>query len=261
MPTYRRFTCVERSITFFLEQKTDIDRELIIFNTDIDFPLELDDTFTPEEKSLIKIFNNSIDYKEGVPYTNTGAIRRDAFTYATGELYITWDDDDIFFPWNIQQCYDGLVRTGKRAWKPEQSFGWTGETKPAIGGNVLEATIMLYSSEVHFKMHCGGESLDWYERLSRNNQLIADPYSIPAYCFYWKDDPLIGGHKQSAFFGESDNYEQHLKNTRDVATRKLTRKKLSDYKDILSHFDESFRELALVKKDLVEKYIPENYYD
>jgi predicted class III extradiol MEMO1 family dioxygenase len=54
MPTYRRFTCVERSIACFLAQETELETELIICNTDIEHPLELDDTFSEADKSRIK---------------------------------------------------------------------------------------------------------------------------------------------------------------------------------------------------------------
>ena len=118
MPTYRRFNCVERSIACFLSQNVDADTELIICNTDIDYPLTLDSTFTREETAKIKIYNSNIDTVTGVAYTSTGAIRRDGVTRSSGNLYVTWDDDDIFLPWNLQQCLDGLLRTGKKAWKP-----------------------------------------------------------------------------------------------------------------------------------------------
>jgi hypothetical protein len=44
MTTYRRFTCVERSIACFLSQDYE-NTELIIYNTDDKHPLSLDDTF------------------------------------------------------------------------------------------------------------------------------------------------------------------------------------------------------------------------
>lgn len=76
MPTYRRFTCVERSIACFLSQQTELETELIICNTDVENPLELDDTFTIEDKSKIKIYNTNIDLATGNLYNSTGAIRR-----------------------------------------------------------------------------------------------------------------------------------------------------------------------------------------
>jgi len=254
MPTYRRFTCVERSIACFLSQKTELDTELIIMNTDVGHPLELDSTFSDLEKSKIKIFNNNIDFKTNSPYNNTGAIRRDAFTYATGEYYITWDDDDIFLPWNIQQCYEGLKRTGAKAWKPYRSFAWMGGNEyPTVDGNYFEATVMLYSSEVTFNLASGPESLSWFDRLKSEGQLIEDEYSIPAYCFYWNDDMHVGGQKQSSF---TDNtFAIHAVMTKDFAKKKLTRRNINEYSSILSKF--SFDSL---NQELVSKYVEKDYY-
>lgn len=260
MPTYRRFNCVERSITFFLAQETKLDKELIIMNTDVSNPLELDDSFSDEDRSKIIIFNNNIDYDTCEHYSSTGAIRRDAFAHATGEYYITWDDDDIFLPWNIQQCYDGLERTGLKAWKPDRSFSWVGgKDEPEIAGNYLEATVMLYSNEVSFRLESGPESLSWFDRLKDQKQLIEDPYSIPAYCFYWRDESDIGGHKQSGTFGHPNNFNLHMQSTKDYAKRKLTRKTLKDYKHILSKFDKLLDNHH--NKDLVSKYVKTGYYD
>jgi glycosyltransferase involved in cell wall biosynthesis len=256
MPTYRRFTCVERSIACFLNQKTDLDTELIIMNTDVENTLELDDTFSDFEKNKIKIFNNNIDFQTNQPYNNTGSIRRDAFSYATGEYYITWDDDDIFLPWNIQQCYDGLQRTGVKAWKPYRSFTWMGgQDYPTIEGNYLEATVMLYSSEVTFNLTTGPENLSWFNRLKDENQLIEDEYSIPAYCFFWNDDKFVGGQKQSSFINEPNNFNMHMQTTIDVAKRKLTKKYFKDYQYIFSKF--SFENL---NPELVSKYVERDYY-
>lgn len=260
MPTYKRFTCVERSIACFLAQETELDKELIILNTDIQYPLSLDDTFSLEEKRMIKIINNNIDYHTGEVYTSTGAIRRDAFTHSSGEYYITWDDDDIFLPWNIKQCLDGLVRTGLRAWKPNYSFGWDGNmSQPSITGNYLEATVMLYSNEVSFNLETGPESLSWFNRLLDQKQLIEDDYSIPAYCFYWKDDPNIGGHKQSSFIGNVNNFTMHMQNTTDTAYKQLSRKYLKEYKDILKCFDKLLSDHK--HQDLVKKYVRTGYYN
>jgi len=262
MPTYRRFTCVERSIACFLSQKTDIDTELIIMNTDIDYPLVLDETFSEFEKNKIKIFNNNTDFETNHPYNNTGSIRRDAFSYASGEYYITWDDDDLFFPWNIQQCYDGLKRTGAKAWKPYRSFVWVGgKETPSIEGNYLEATVMLYSSEVSFNLSTGPESLSWFNRLKDENQLIEDEYSIPAYCFNWNDDRTIGGHKQSGHLGHPDNFNMHKRDCIDNAKRSLTKKYLKDYKDKFKNFDFLIDQCKYLHRDLIEKYVEVNYYN
>lgn len=259
MPTYRRFTCVERSIYCFLSQQTYIDTELIICNTDIDYPLILDDSFSPEEKSKIKIFNSNIDQITGLPYTSTGAIRRDGVNRSTGNFYITWDDDDIFFPWNIQQCYDGIIRTGSRGWKPNKNIMWWKE-KPSLEKNVLEATVIMYKEEAVFADNSGPEGMKWYDYMISNSTLIEDEYSIPSYCYYWVDPKEIGGHKQgnAEEINDPNNFNKHMNNCVDFAQRNLTKKSYRDYESIIIPLAGFFVNHSY--PELVAKYVPQNYF-
>lgn len=261
MPTYRRSTCVERSIACFLAQETHLETELIICNTDIDYPLTLDDTFTPDERSRIKIYNNNIDRKSGKKYTNTGAIRRDGVSLSTGQLYITWDDDDIFLPWNIQQCYDGIVRTGKRAWKPNKSIVWT-IRNPTLEQNVLEATAIMWIEEAIFAECSGAEGMQWYNKLIETNGLIEDEYSIPGYCYYWGDPVTIGGHKQGNVddIYKPNNFVTHMENCTDNAKRPLTKKHLTYYNSIVQSLKPIYDILRVSKNDLYIKYV-KNFFE
>lgn len=256
MPTYRRFTCVERSIACFLAQETHAETELIICNTDVNYPLSLDDTFTLEEKSKIKIFNSNVDLISGNRYTNTGSIRRDGVSVSTGNLYITWDDDDIFLPWNIQQCVDGLIRTNKRAWKPKKSIMWWQET-PSIEYNVLEATVIMHINEATFDMNSGPEGMSWYNRLIREGNLIEDENSIPGYCYYWRDSVEIGGHKQgnSVDINKVNNFELHMSKCVDFAKRPITKRSLSYYSDVIEKLKPIFEEYKVIKPDLHSRYV------
>jgi hypothetical protein len=278
MPTYRRFTCVERSIAFFLSQKTSLDKELIILNTDVEHPLELDDTFSNFEKSQIKIINNNTDYitKEG--YECTGAIRRDAFTHTNGDFYITWDDDDIFLPWNIEQCYDGITRTGAGAWKPYYSFTWIKDRFskwidyrnteiPKLQNYFLESSAIVKSEHVAFLLESGNENFGWYQPLvDSNNFTNAGPFeedlAIPAYCFNWADDVLIGGaQKQSGTSSEDRKFQRHKRLNKDFAKRKLTKRTLKDYSDILEKCNLSLKRLDSKYIELIDKYIGSyNYF-
>jgi len=264
MRTYRRFNCVHRSIACFLAQKTELDTELIIFNTDNLFPLELDFSFTEEERNKIKIINNHIDYETGSEYNNTGSLTRDAFSHVRGDYFITWDDDDFFFPWNIQQCYDGLQRTGLKAWKPYRSFAWMNgqDTRPDfVSDNYVEASVMLHTDAVFFDLNTVNEHLAWYHKLDAEGQMSIDRNSIPAYCFNWKDSREHGGHKQSGHLGHPDNFNMHKRDCIDVAKKPITKKSLKDYKDRFQQFDYLLEECKTTHKDLIEKYVEINYYN
>ncbi len=241
MTTYRRFTCVERSIAMFLAQDY-TDTELIIYNTDIKHPLALDDTFDTIGESKIKVINNNIDFETKQPYTNVGAIRRDAFSFASGDGYITWDDDDIFFPWNIRQCVDGINQSGKSAWKPKYSFIKYLGHSPTLAYNNMEASILTQTEKIRefgFNMQkTGAEHLGWLDKLIEQRDILIDDEAIPGYCFYWSDELSIGGHKQSnnTEFQRSDNFERHKLYTTDYSTRQLTMKNFREYTDTFSPF-------------------------
>lgn len=262
MTTYRRFTCVERSIAMFLAQDY-TDTELIIYNTDIKYPLSLDDTFGDVEDK-IKIVNNNIDFITKKPYNNVGAIRRDARTFADGEGYITWDDDDIFFPWNIRQCVDGINRTGKSAWKPHKSFMKYRGHAPSLYFNSLEASILVKMSVLDtygFNLNkSGAEHLSWLEELQKRHDVEVDEYSIPGYCFYWSDEPDIGGHKQSIMteFVREDNFERHKLYTTDFAKKPLNKKNTQEYSNIFSPFIPLLEAYKDTQPELYNRYILPN---
>lgn len=79
--TYGRFSCVERALNCFLAQ-TYPNKELIIYNTDMESPY--DSNF---DIKGVMVINCNHDFLEKRPYTNVGAIRRDALTFAKGTMW------------------------------------------------------------------------------------------------------------------------------------------------------------------------------
>lgn len=261
MTTYRRFQCVERSIAMFLEQDYD-NTELIIYNTDIENPLALDETFNGLENK-IKVINNNIDFETKEYYNNTGSIRRDAKHFATGDLYITWDDDDIFFPWNIRQGVAGLVESKKSSWKPKFSFMKHRGHEPELAFNYMEASIVTKLEKINqygFKNKTGPEHLGWFEELQKTHDMEESDFAIPAYCFYWSDPEDVGGHKQSNLneFVREDNFQRHKIYTTDYAKRKFTRKSLSDYKELFAPFLPILENFKEAKPERFHNYILPN---
>lgn len=262
MNTYRRFTCVNRSIKFFLDQNCDIETELIIYNTDVEYPLELSNNLL--NKNII-VINNNIDLHTHQPYTNIGGIRRDSLRYATGTHYICWDDDDIFLPWHIRQCVDGFKNNKNIwAWKPFISFFWQTNCEPIFAGNNMEASILVDLSklkEFGFDNHQGGgEHLNWMNQFKKHNKFYIDKEIVPSYCFNWSDIGEMRGHKQSGTIDRIDNFEYHKQNTKDFAKDKL--KADINVKEIYSrHFnvikenlDKNLIDGFVIKKELYNKY-------
>ena len=273
MCTYRRATCVERSIQFFLDQDYKGEKELIIFNTDIEHPLELSRQL---EKSLgletIIIINNNTDYFTGQPYDNVGSIRRDSARHANGKYYICWDDDDVFLPWNIRQCMDGLEKNPDVwAWKPDRSMFWKAHhDEPELAGNVMEASIISRLDKIReygFRPHQGGgEHLSWEEGFRKEKKFVVDKQSIPAYCFNWHDQGDMRGHKQSGTYGKKDNFKHHKENTKDYAKEPLKVFDKSEINEIYRIHTKVIKENIekdnskdhgsyVVKQEIVDKYI------
>lgn len=226
MCTYRRFTCVERSVMMWLLQDYEGPEELIIYNTDEEFPLVLGSSFQPFQTPTknIRIINNGIDLETHLPYTNTGAIRRDSIKFATGEYYICWDDDDVFLPWNNRQCMDGIIRTEKLAWKPIYSL-FTTPNRLEQAQNTLEASIIVHLPtlrDIGFKLETASEHLGWYTELAYSGKMESSELcSVPGYSFNWSDPPDIAGHKQSGNGATPTNFEDHKRASRDIGNRPL----------------------------------------
>lgn len=213
--TYRRFYCVRRIVAQYNAQ-TYKNKELIIFNTDEEYPYELG-----YEDSSIKIINNNIDYITGKPYTNRGDICRDAVTHATGDYFMLADDDDIYLPWHLEQAVNGIEELGKDAWKPEKSF-YAATNKLELSMNTLEASVIVKMNrirEIGFRNDLTGyEGLSWYTKLRDEYQL--DEHNkkfLSSYCFNWSDPNDVAGHKQSGDIDNVNNFENHKNASYDYA--------------------------------------------
>lgn len=280
MCTYRRATCVERSIQFFLDQDYKGEKELIIYNTDEEYPLELSKQLEKElGLETVIIINNNIDYVTGKPYDNIGSIRRDSIKHANGDYYICWDDDDVFLPWNIRQCVDGLNKNPEYwAWKPRKSLFWHTINKLEIAENSMEASVISKKSEIlshgfkDQKEEAGKEHLKWMMAFITKKKIFIDEDSIPGYCFNWSDTGVMRGNKQSGTIKHEDNFTLHKELTLDYAKgplrvfNKLEIKKIYDklIKCIKDNVGKEFKSgqsstiKYSIKQELIEKYISDH---
>lgn len=218
MCTYRRAKCVQRAINCFINQTYKGPSELIVFNTDEEYPYELCEELKVYD---ITIVNCNIDYETGKPYTNVGAIRRDALTHATGDYYICWDDDDIFLPWFIEQGMDFIKDTESFSFKPEQSFFFSGDNLRLVM-NTMEASIISCIKKVReygFLLETGSEGLGWYTKMRDKGELNEHHKQyVPSYCFNWNDgEEMNAGHKQSGDINNPNNFENHKLRSLDMA--------------------------------------------
>ena len=259
MCTYGRFTCVERAVNCFLAQ-TYPNKRLLIYNTDSESPYIETEELT---KNGIRIVNNDIDYETKLPYTNVGAIRRDALSleYNKDGYVITWDDDDIFLPHFMQQAVDRMQQTGLPSFKPEKSFFYSGDNLRLVK-NTLEASVVaLYKKveEYGYLLETGKEGLGWYTKMRDNKELDEnDPYYVPSYCFNWNDgQQMKAPHKQSGDINNPDNFQNHKKQSLDrVGSRIISiwddKKMRETYQPYIEYFNSNSADFP---PELVSRYL------
>ena len=219
MCTYGRFTCVERAMNCYLAQ-TYPNKTLIIYNTDVDSPY-IYDRWMAEHNILI--FNNNIDSQTLQPYTNVGAIRRDALDLIPIDeqgYVITWDDDDVYMPYYIEQAIDRMADTGLPSFKPEKSFFYSGNNLRLVK-NTLEASVVADIQKVReygYLLETGKEGLGWYTKLRDAGELDEnDSYFLPSYCFNWNDGQAMNApHKQSGDIDNPNNFNNHKEASKDA---------------------------------------------
>jgi glycosyltransferase involved in cell wall biosynthesis len=256
MCTYGRFTCVERAMNCFLNQ-TYPNKELIIFNTDNNNPYS--DKECKLEHSQILLINCGVDFHTKEPYTNVGAIRRDALLFADGDYVVTWDDDDVFMPWFMQQAVDRMQQTGLPSFKPEMSFFYSGHL--GLVRNTLEASVVADMKKVReygYLLETGKEGLAWYTKMRDNKELDEyDKHYLPSYCFNWHDgNEMNAPHKQSGDINNPNNFNNHKEASKDyVDGRQLNifNKKSMDnvYRPYFSFIKEHSTDFP---KELLDKY-------
>ena len=259
MCTYGRFSCVERAINCFLAQ-TYSNKKLLIYNTDSEDPyIETEEL----NKNYIRVVNNDIDYKTKLPYTNVGAIRRDALLLAYYEdgYVVTWDDDDIFLPYFMEQAIDRIQQTGLPSFKPEKSFFYSGDNLRLVR-NTLEASVVASMKKVMeygYLLETGKEGLGWYTKLRDNKELNEyDTYYVPSYCFNWNDgQEMKAPHKQSGDINNPDNFENHKKHSLDrVGSRLISiwddKKMRETYQPYIEYLNSNSADFP---PELVSKYL------
>jgi len=258
MCTYGRFSCVERAMNCFLAQNYS-NKELIIFNTDIESPFKQEVSDRLIDCGII-LFNCGFDSVTNEPYTNVGAIRRDALMLATGDYVVTWDDDDIFLPWFIEQAMDRMAETGLPSFKPEMSFFYSGNNLRLVR-NTLEASVvasMVKVREYGYLLETGKEGLGWYTKMRDNKELNEhDKYYLPSYCFNWNDgQEMKAPHKQSGDIDNPNNFNNHKEASRDrVDGRSLSIYTLEKIRETYKpYFDYIKEHTADFPPELVEKF-------
>ena len=222
MCTYGRFETVRQSMTFWRHQDYQ-NKELVIFNT-APVPLELDSAV--KDNHNIRVVNWETEAGTDIPYSSLGKIRADAQLWAKGDVYICWDDDDMFLPWHISQGVEKLKEHGKPAWKPKRSyFSRDGGETFQYAQNSMEASILVDINELRkygFSHESGSEHLKWLIPMRDSGDLVIEEITpFESYAYVWGSD--LAPHKTSGNIDHPNNFENHKVGSTDFGEgKKLT---------------------------------------
>jgi glycosyltransferase involved in cell wall biosynthesis len=260
--TYGRFAYVERVVNYFLAQ-TYPNKEMVLYNTHEE-PYGDKDCYLLT--SGVLVINNAIDRVTKEPYTNVGAIRRDALRFASGDYVITFDDDDVFLPFFMQQAIDRMKTTKLPCFKPDKSFFYAGGNLMLVK-NTMEASVVAKTEKVReygYLLETGKEGLGWYTKMRDNKELDEnDSYCLPPYCFDWHSN-MTGGfiHRQSGDIDNPENFDNHKRLTTDFVAGRFIRiwnreELLNSYKPYLDFFAENRK---MFPEELYDLYVGKNFH-
>jgi len=186
-------------------------------------PIKLDESLGDYN---IKVINRECEFGTGEPYSSLGKIREDALEFATGEIYICWDDDDMFLPWHISQGIKKLKEHGTPAWMPAQSYFShdDGETFK-YARNSMEAAVLIKIDALKkygFSYESGLEHLPWRTTMRDNKELVIEEITpFESYAYLWGSQ--IAPHKTSGDVDNPNNFENHKAGSTDFGeSKKLT---------------------------------------
>lgn len=220
MCTYGRYEIVRQSLTMFLTQDYE-NKQLVIFNT-APTPLSLDANLL--RRGDIKVVNQT-SKADGSPFTCLGDVRNASLDHAEGDLYICWDDDDLFLPWHISQAVQEYCECDELAWKPDVSYMSMdgGDTFRGLAGNSMEASFvvdMQHIKSLGFSTNkSGAEHVDggW---LSQTQISFKDISPFESYGYVWGDNRAA--HKTSGHINAENNFENHKDASQDFGTAPLS---------------------------------------
>lgn len=242
MATCGRMTCAQRSLRCFLEQDYEGLHKLLIFNN--------------SERSLVlNLPNNLPDNKQvsliNHPYTifarryeNLGQIYKDALSFVpfdTFPIIIFWDDDDIFLPNHISAGVNGLVDSGKKAYKPKFSY-YRSPNKVEIVENTLEPSIFVSSKHIKqwgFSETTTSQHLQWLNPLLKEDQLFVDPKGISTLVYNWGDE--FPTFKTSGNPDNPNNFKNYRAMSNDFGDGILTPQPKDEFYKLLDNINQKLK--------------------
>lgn len=223
--TCGRHRCVERILTFFINQDTTDEHFLLIYNNS-DVEQQLSNVTLPEGKKILLI-NNHINLRTGERYENLGDIYTDALSFIPDEYDVLtfMDDDDIFLPNHLSAGADGLRRAheaSKIAYKPAKSY-YRDPRGVSLMSNTLEPSIFIDAKHIRnygFSPVTTEQHLRWVNPLVTNHLILVDDDGSPTLIYNWGDE--FPTFKTSGNFHDPNNFNNYRRASADHGDRILT---------------------------------------
>lgn len=239
--TCGRHRCVERIVSFFIDQDYEGDHFLLIYNNS-DVEQILDRPQLPPNKRIMLV-NNCINLKTSEKYNNLGDIYTDAITFIPDEYNVItfMDDDDIFLPNHLSAGAQGLRRAQLRsdspyiAYKPAKSY-YRDPRGISLMSNTLEPSIFVDRKHIEnygFSPVTTEQHLQWVNPLVINNQIFADPDGLPTLIYNWGD--TFPTFKTSGDFHNPNNFENYRNNSKDHGDGIITPTNIEPYYNLVPH--------------------------
>lgn len=232
MATKGRHYCVERSLRYFLMQQNTNSVLLIYNNSDV--PQTLGE-FPGSDRVIL--VNNHIDQLTGEPYTNLGAVYRDAMGHvpAACQALTFFDDDDIYHPEHFTQgvfCLGVATEMRMMAFKPHKSlFKYVHNV--TLENNTMEPSIFVTKAHIEqhgFGMETGSQHIQWINPLVWNCKILDLIVAKPTLIYNWGDNfpvyKISGDIKNPVNF---DNFARHSQDHGDGVIKPIDEQAARNY--------------------------------
>lgn len=211
MATCGRHFCAERSLSLFLSQTYSNKHLLIYQNSEVYQKLDKN-----VDTRLVSLINNHIDKTTLKPYSSLGDIYLDAIQCIPSDtdIVIFWDDDDLFLIDHIEEGVKGLIRGGKSAYKPAQSYFLSHDNSLTKQVNTFEPSLFVRVEHIinkGFSRTTTDQHLQWLDPLIFANDIFVDPQGKPTLIYNWGDHFYI--YKTSGNPQDQSNFNEYRRNS------------------------------------------------
>lgn len=228
--TYGRHRCVERVLSMYLQQDYEGEHSLIIYNnSEVSQTLDLPKMGRNKHVFLV---NNHIDTKTHIKYSNLGAIYNDILDILPidAEVVSHMDDDDLYEDDYISKGIEGLLKSGKTAYKPARSwYRHPGGT--SLMQNTLEPSIFVRANHLRkygYSKETTAQHLHWVDPLVQQEEIYSDPDGKPTMYYNWNDGEK-SGFKTSGDPNNPKNFDNYRIWNEDHGDKIISPASLSSY--------------------------------